>query len=202
MKHYIVVITLLLSVAFISTSCNDDTQQKQEEIKLQLQKHNDSVFQFLVKNWNFTLPRPTKELETTVSEWTSLKDLKKELSLKPVSTIQAFQKKSELLSSTAINMMYQSYPEQLNQPEVKARFTTLLTSIQNLEMYITITPIDIVVVDKCIKEVQKNIKIFYAIMEEELVRSHIPKEDGEVEMIGEMQERALDTTRNANPEEE
>lgn len=202
MKQYIAVITVLLSFAFLSTSCNDDVQKKQEEKTAQLLKHNDSVFKFLVKNWDFTTPRPTKELGTVIDKWSTWSDLKKELNLKPVSTIQAFQKKSEVLSSNALNMMYQSYPEEVRFPAVKARFTTLLNSLQLLEMYITLDPIDINLVDAHIKDVKKNIRVFYAIMEEELVRNKIPKEEGEIEMISEMNERALDATRNANPESE
>lgn len=202
MKQYIAVITVLLSFAFLSTSCNDDVQKKQEEKTAQLLKHNDSVFKFLVKNWDFTTPRPTKELGTVIDKWSTWSDLKKELNLKPVSTIQAFQKKSEVLSSNALNMMYQSYPEEVSFPAVKARFTTLLNSLQLLEMYITLDPIDINLVDAHIKDVKKNIRVFYAIMEEELVRNKIPKEEGEIEMISEMNERALDATRNANPESE
>ncbi|MDR2222573.1 MAG: hypothetical protein LBE34_07515 [Flavobacteriaceae bacterium] len=202
MKQYLVIIVSILCLSLVTSSCKDDSERKQQEIQKKLKQHNDSVFQFLAKNWKFVIPHPTNELKQNIDDWSTLNDLKKELTLAPVSTIGAFQKKAEVLSQNALNVVYQSYPAAVNYPDVKARYTALLTSIQNLEMYITVDPIDIKKVDHCIKEVQNNLRIFYAVMEEELVRTNIPKEEGEQEMIQEMQNMALDPTRNANPEDE
>ncbi|MDR0228999.1 MAG: hypothetical protein LBI72_08055 [Flavobacteriaceae bacterium] len=202
MKQYLIIILSLFGLMFITASCKDDSERKQKEIQLKIKQHNDSVFQFLTKNWKFVIPHPTNELKQNIDDWSTLNDLKKELILTPVSTIGAFKKKAEILSQNALNVVYQSYPAAVNYPDVKARYTALLTSIQNLEMYITVDPIDTKKVGHCIKEVQNNLRIFYAVMEEELVRTSLPKEEGEQEMIEEMHEIALDPTRNANPEEE
>ncbi len=196
MKNFL---TLLFVVVLSFTSCKkqeEDGFRDQEKI----QAYNDSVFNHLNEVWKINVPRGSKTLNPILEDWKPWMALVNELKLKPVSTIGAFQKKAQALSEIAQNLTYQGYPAEIDQPDIKARYTTLLTYIQNLDMYINLSPIDLEKVDVCLKDVQKSLNELVKMMEEDLLRDNYEKEEGEDLMIEEMKE-LMNNTRNANPEE-
>lgn len=191
---------LLLVVGLSLTSCKKEIDQSQIE-QTKIQQYNDSVFTHLMKEWKFKIPKPSKELAPILEEWKAWTALMNELKLRPVSTIGAFQKKATTLTEVAQNLTYQGYPIQLDTPDIKARYSTLLTSFQNLEMFIDLDPVDIEQVDKWLNNIQLSLDDIVRMMEENLVRQNYVKEEGEATMLEDMQE-FRNEMRRANPEEE
>ncbi|TDS57874.1 hypothetical protein [Myroides indicus] len=195
MKNYLFFILSLIALSITTYSCKDNSKVEQER-QIKIKEYNDSIFAFVQKNWNFKIPRTSPELAQELENWKMWQEFKQEIELKPVSTLGAFQKKAEKLSSSVLSLTFQSYPNKLNQPDIKARVTVLLTSLNNLEMFIKLDPIPMDKVDIYLKEVQTNLKVLIMQMEENLAKTKIPKEIGEQEML-----EAMDETRRANPEE-
>ncbi len=196
MKNFL---ALLFILVFCITSCKKQDEKgfhNQEKV----QAYNDSVFNQLNKVWKINVPKGSKALNPILEDWKPWMALVNELKLKPVSTISAFQKKAQVLSEVAQNLTYQGYPAEIDRPDIRARYTTLLTYIQNLDMYINLSPIDLEKVDICLKDVQKSLNELVKMMEEDLIRDNYEKEEGEEIMIEEMKQM-MNTTRNANPEE-
>lgn len=193
-------IILLLVVGLSLGSCKKEIDQSQVE-QTKLQQYNDSIFSHLMKEWKFRVPKTSKELTPILTDWKPWNNLMNEVKLRPVSTIGAFQKKAATLTEVAQNLTYQAYPSQLNTPDIQARYTTLLTSFQNLEMYIDLDPIDVEKVDEWLDRIQINMDGLVRMMEENLVRQNYAKQAGEDAMLEEMQQMRNEV-RNANPEEE
>lgn len=193
-------IILLLVIGLSLASCKKESDQNQLE-QAKLQQYNDSVFSHLMKEWKFKLPKTSKELTPILEEWKPWNNLINEVKLRPVSTINAFQKKAATLSEIAQNLTYQGYPIQLDSPDIKTRYTTLLTAFQNLEMYIDLNPVDLEKVDLWLDNIQISLDDIVRMMEENLVRQNYTKQEGEDAMLQEMQEMRNEM-RNANPEEE
>jgi len=191
---------LLVILALNLTSCKKEIDQSALE-QTKLQQYNDSVFTHLMQQWKFKVPKANKDLTPILSEWKAWTDLTNELKLRPVSSIGAFQKKAATLSEVAQNLTYQSYPPELDAPDIKARYSTLLTSFQNLEMYISLNPVDVEKVDQWIRNIQISLDDLVRMMEEDLIRTNYIKEEGEDEMLEQMEEFRSET-RRANPEEE
>lgn len=193
-------IILLLVVGLSLGSCKKEIDQSQVE-QTKLQQYNDSIFSHLIKEWKFKVPKTSKELTPILEEWKPWNNLINEVKLRPVSTIGAFQKKAATLTEIAQNLTYQGYPSQLDTPDIHTRYTTLLTSFQNLEMYIELDPINVEKVDEWLDNIQINLDDIVRMMEENLMRQNYAKQEGEDAMLEEMQE-FRNEMRRANPEEE
>ncbi len=191
---------LLLVVGLCLTSCKKEIDNSELE-QAKIQQYNDSVFSHLMKEWKFKIPKASKELTPILEEWKPWTNLINEVKLRPVSTIGAFQKKAATLSEIAENLTYQSYPAQLNTPDIQTRYTTLLNSFQNLEMYVNLDPVNLDKVDEWLHNIQISLDDIMRMMEENLVRQNYAKQEGEEVMLQEM-EALRNETRNANPEEE
>jgi len=198
MKNIWTIILLVLSLNL--TSCKKEVDQSAIE-QTKLQQYNDSVFTHLMKEWKFKIPKTSKELTPILEDWKAWTNLINELKLRPVSTIGAFQKKAVTLSEIAENLPYQGYPSALDTPDIKIRYSTLLTAFQNLDMYINLNPVNIEKVDEWLDNIQLNLDDIVRMMEENLVRQNYAKEAGEDAMLQEMEEFRNDM-RKANPEEE
>ncbi|MGG5505579.1 MULTISPECIES: hypothetical protein [unclassified Myroides] len=191
---------LLLVVGLCLTSCKKEIDNSAIE-QAKIQQYNDSVFSHLMKEWKFKIPKASKELTPILEEWKPWTNLINEVKLRPVSTIGAFQKKATTLSEIAENLTYQSYPTQLNTPDIQTRYTTLLNSFQNLDMYVNLDPVNLEKVDEWLHNIQISLDDIMRMMEENLVRQNYAKQEGEEAMLQEMEE-LRNETRNANPEEE
>lgn len=192
------IIVFAITLGF--TSCKkegDTTLREQEKQKV----YNDSVFNHLDKSWKIKVPKGSQSVSKVLEDWKPWVALVNELKLKPVATIGAFQKKASALSEVAVNLTFQGYPVEVDYPDIKARYSTLLTSIQNLDMYINNSPIDLEKVDFYLKEVQANLNELVKMMDEDQIRMNYEKEEGEEEMVEEMRTMMIES-RRANPEEE
>ncbi|MEC4115739.1 hypothetical protein [Myroides phaeus] len=192
-KSLLAIFLMLFSISLLTTSCKDEEKfEKEQEIKIS--QHRDSVFAFLKNNWKFSLPKPSNELKPLLDDWKAWQEFKQELSLKPVTTIGAFQKKADVLTQKLSSLSYQKMPEEINLPDVKARITLLQTSLNNLHLFIIQEPIEIDRLDNDLKQVNNSIKLLFDQMEENLIKNRVPKEIGEEEML-----EAISTERRANP---
>lgn len=188
-----IILPLLFLVSILSFSCKDEEQYAKEQ-ELKIARHNDSVYDFLTKNWNLRLPSLTPELDVILKEWKPWQELAQEVRLKPVSAIGEFQKRSARLSELLSSLSYQQYPQELDLPDIKARVALLQTSLNNLNMFLEVEPIDIKKLDYNIKYANRAFRLLTAQMEETIRKASVPKEEGEAELI-----EAISTERLANP---
>ncbi len=189
MRHF-----LLIGILFISVfaSCKKVDTREQEN-QLRAQKHTDTVFTILTKNWVFKIPTQSTALQAEVSDWKAWLEFRNDISIKPISSISAFQKKSEILSNSSLNL-FNEIPTNLNRPDIRSRITVLNTLLSNLEMYLTLDKIQEKQIIRLIPQINTAIASLVSQMEEIVVKKSIPKEVGEAEML-----QALDTLRFANP---
>lgn len=189
MRVYLLVFSTLL---FFLASCKDQ-EKAQQEHTLRAQQHTDSVFSLLEEKWNFRIPAVSKKVDAEIAEWSQWSDFKKEIKLKPVASISAFQKKIDKLNTAATALQY-NIPTNLDKPEIRARVTVLTNTFNNLQMYLNVQPIPYQEIETLLPQVNKQLISMVQKMEELLIKKDIPKEIGEEEML-----RALDTLRHANP---
>lgn len=185
-------IGLLISLLLIMNSCKDNTKELQEN-QVRLQEHNDSVFKVLNEKWNFRMPAVSSAVSEEIKDWKQWSEFNDELKFKPVSSIVAFQKKTEKLNSI-LSALPGSLPTEFEQPEIRARFTVLINTFNFIDMYLRIDPVPINEIDALLPQVNKQITSITQKMDEIMIKKSIPKEIGEEEMF-----RALDTVRHANP---
>ena len=185
-------IGLLISLLLILNSCKDNTKELQEN-QIRLQEHNDSVFKVLNEKWNFRMPAVSKPVSEEIKDWKQWSELNDELKFKPVSSIVAFQKKTEKLNSI-LSALPGSIPTELDLPEIRARFTVLINTFNFVDMYLRVDPVPISEINSLLPQVNKQLTSITQKMDEIMIKKSIPKEIGEEEML-----RALDTIRHANP---
>lgn len=185
---------IILFVFFICALSCKDNRKELEESQLRAQQHVDSVFTLLEKNWNFRVPVIPASVEEEIEDWKQWADFAEEIKLKPVASVGAFQKKIEKLNSTS-NVLRIDIPEKFNKPEIRSRITVINNTFNNLDMYLNVKPIPIEKIEELLPQVNKQLISLIDKMEELKIKSVIPKEIGEEDML-----RALDTIRHANPE--
>lgn len=169
-------------------SCNDEVKQREIEHTQDLKK-KELIFATLDKSWNFNTQPLNVTSQSLLANWTQWRELLRELSQKPQSSIGAFQKKSKALSKKAMDLN-QQIPAQFDKPEIKSRIAVLITKINSLNLYINLNEIPEQKIVVLIKEINSDLISLQAQMDEIVRKSLIPKEEGESEMI-----RMLDTSR-------
>lgn len=189
MKIYI---PLVISLVLTLSSCNSNDKELQQS-QIKLEQYNDSVFNVLEKSWNFRTPAISKTVLEELDQWRQWNEFSDELKFKPVASTSAFQKKTEKLN-TFVTALPASLPGNLDQPEIRARFTVLINSFNLLDMYLRLDPIPIEEITPILPQINKQLLSITQKMDELLVKKSIPREVGEEEML-----RALDTIRHANP---
>lgn len=183
----------LLSILLLTlSSCKDNTLELQQN-QVKLQAYNDSVFKVVDAKWNFKVPAVTQSVADDIQDWKQWFEFQEELKLKPVSSINAFQKKAEQLN-TLMSALPNSLPVAFDQPEIKARLTVLVNTFNFIDMYLKVDPIPIQPINELLPQVNKQLVSLVQKMDEIKIKSAIPKEIGEEEML-----RAMDTIRYANP---
>lgn len=169
-------------------SCNDEVKQREIEHARDLKK-KELVFATLDKSWSFNTQPLNATSQSLMANWTQWRELLRELSQKPQSSIGAFQKKSKVLSKKALDLN-QQIPAQFDKPEIKSRIAVLITKINSLNLFINLNEIPEQKIVLLIAEINSDLVSLQSQMDEIVRKSLIPKEEGESEMI-----RMLDTSR-------
>ncbi|MEC4052325.1 hypothetical protein VSP10_05920 [Myroides odoratimimus] len=188
-----ILLPLLFFVSIVSFSCKDEEKFAKEQ-ELKIAQHNDSVYDYLTKNWNLRIPAASAELDVILKEWKPWQEFAQEVKLKPVSTIGAFQKSANRITELLQSLTYQQYPQELDLPDIKARVALLQTSLNNLNMFLEVTPISIEKLDQNLKHTNTALRLLLAQMDENIVKAKLPQEAGEAEML-----EAINEERRANP---
>ena len=186
-------IATILVLALGLMACENDSQQQLEAQKIA--KKNEAVFKNISKMWQFNFPNARPEVKSILNGWNEWRQFEIELSQKPKSTLSAFKMKIKNVSSKADTLVI-SIPLEYNKPQILSRITTLNTKLKSLETFMNLEVIPQQKVAKLIPEINEEISGLYNQWNEIVIKKAIPKEIGEELML-----QALDTTRNANPDE-
>ncbi len=178
----------LLLLLCVLVSCQDD-QEKREAEKARDLKKKELVFANINRGWNFKTEAINPAAQSMISNWEAWRDLMRELSQKPQSSIGAFQKKARTLSTRAADLTKQ-LPPKMDRPEMKSRISVLTTKINALNLFINLDEIPDQKVVSIIADINSELTAIQLQMDEIERRSRIPREEGESEMI-----RMLDTSR-------
>ncbi|MTG96635.1 MULTISPECIES: hypothetical protein [Myroides] len=196
MKKTFLFILSIFTLSFLSIACEDKEKQQQAEQE-RYTKHQDSVFKYLEANWKIDIPETSQELTDILSKWNAWKEFKQEAELKPVTSIDAYQKKIAQIDNRLQSITFVKYPVEIDEKDNKARLTVLYNSVKNLNMFLNLDPIEIGKVDMYLKETNKNITLLIKNMERNLQAKKIPLELGEEEML-----ELINEERRANPDEQ
>jgi len=181
-------ISLFLFLAFVLNACQDDNEKRRAENEKEAKK-KEVIFNNINKGWTF-IDEPINEVsEKNVSEWKEWREFLKELGGKPRKTIGAFQKKSAAIAKKAM-ALNNNIPEQFNQPQIKSRISSLITKVKMMDLFIHLHKIPDEKVTFLIGEINKELVSLERQMDNIVVKSKIPKEQGEEDFL-----RMLDTTR-------
>ncbi len=177
----------LILICCILFSCQDE-KQREVEIARDLKKR-EVVFESVSKNWSFQTQPINPSSQNALSTWKEWRDLMREFSQKPQSSITAFQKKAKNLTTLAAKLPT-TMPAIYDIPEMKSRISVLLTKINSLNLYINLDVITDQKVHQVIDEVNSELLSVQKQMDEIDRKGRIPREEGESEMI-----KMLDTSR-------
>ncbi len=181
-------ISLFLLLIFLLNSCQDEDAKRLAANQKEAKK-NEKIFNNINKAWVF-IDEPINEVsEQNERQWTEWRDFLKEIGEKPRKTIGAFQKKSTAISKKAI-ALNSNIPSQFNQPQIKSRISILITKIKMMDLFIHLSQIPDDKVTLLIGEINKELVSLERQMDNIVVKSKIPKEQGEEDFL-----KMLDTTR-------
>lgn len=183
------VLIILFFITF-SYSCQDDNEQRLIQHQKDLAK-SDVAFKKISSAWNFRKMNLAPHSQNVIKDWTLWHLFLTELHQKPTSSIDAFQKKSKILSKKA-DELSKTIPKNILSPEFKSRFAVLLTKFNSLEMYLNLKDIPAEKVIDILSDINLQLAAIELQINEMVRKSEIKTEQGESEMI-----RLLDTTRAA-----
>lgn len=169
-------------------SCQKD---KEDKLLIENEKKTKLVVDQLSKVWSFHFPGVSQEVKNEINSWKEWQSFEQELKSKPQTSISAFKVKVSALVKKS-DSLHLGLPQKFNQPQVRSRIVAMQTKIQWLETWFELDVIPHDKVVNLVKDINTEIVAFYTQCEELVVKSKIPKEIGEEEML-----RALDTSRNA-----
>jgi hypothetical protein len=152
-----------------------------EAQKKEAQK-NEIIFTNINKGWVFQSAPINAVAENSMSFWPQWRTFMDELSQKPKSSISAFQKKSKVLTKKALELK-DNIPGQYNNPAIKSRISILITNVSLLDMYLHLTQIPHKKVVKQVAEINLELIALQREMDKIDVKSKIPVEAGESEML-------------------
>lgn len=167
-------------VTFVLYSCKEDKerlvlQQKEAQKK-------EIIFKNIKSAWRFHSPNLLPKASSIINNWTQWKDFEKELQTVPQKTLEAYQKKSILFSQKA-SLLPNSIPSFYNVPQIKSRLIILQNKCQTLELFITLNIIPQERVLQTINEINTEIISLEKQWNELIIKSEIPKEEGESDLI-------------------
>ncbi|ESU29091.1 hypothetical protein FLJC2902T_11290 [Flavobacterium limnosediminis JC2902] len=184
--------SLLLLLSLLLFSCNNKQERIADSDKAA--KHNDSVFAVISQNWKFNIPPVSPKVQPHINRWQEWRTFNQELQQKPKSSLNAFRLKAKTLTVKG-DLLNNNAPALFDKPAVKSRISTLNTKLKSLETYITLEYIPTKKVTTLIQEITTEVTSIQNQMNEIIVKSEIPKEEGEAIML-----QALDTARHARRE--
>ena len=179
--------TVIFSLLFL-ISCQNDTETQLKEQKKEAKKA-EAIFRNIENGWEFVIEPMEPIAQSKINQWQEWRSFVNEIQQKPKSSIGAFQKKAEVLSSQATSLN-NNIPAQFNKPPIKSRITALSTRVKALDLYIHLTQIPDKKVIENIGEINQEINSIQLQIEEMVRRSQIPIETGESDII-----RMKDTAR-------
>ncbi|WP_396212540.1 hypothetical protein [Flavobacterium sp.] len=183
--------SLLLLVTFLFSCQQDDAKRKAEQLKDI--KKKEVVFYAINEAWFFDIPEMTEKARVITNNWAELRLFVTELDQKPTSSINAFQKKAKILSKKVAELN-NNIPAEFNTTPVRSRIAILNTKINSLNLYINLRDIPVKKVEKILAEINVELYWFYEQMEEIIIKSEIPAEDGEPDfMLMKDSKRAIPT---------
>lgn len=180
---------IIVFLVLFLTSCKEDKQALLEAQQRESQRVEALVAELQAK-WKFTLPDYTPEQQAFFQDWGQWFVLLSELKQTPQGSLKAFQDKASNLS-LKVSDVTESIPVSLQRPELKSRFTVLRTKINALDLFVSLDQVPMEKVNICIVEINEQLVAIQAQVQEYILRTSIPMEEGERQMI----ERMRDTTR-------
>lgn len=181
-------ISLFLLLIFVLNSCQNQDEKRRAENAKEAKKKG-IVFKNINKAWTF-IDEPINEIaEEKISSWTEWREFLKEIGDKPRKTIGAFQKKSTAISKKAM-ALNNNIPAEFNVPAIKSRISILITKVRMMDLFLHLSTIPDDKVAFLIQEINKELISLERQMDQVIVKSKIPKEEGEEDFL-----KMLDTTR-------
>lgn len=190
---YLKLTILFCLTSLILLSCQDDDKQRRAEA-VKARKQNDSILKYLSNNWKFNVQPASAKVQEKLATWNEWQQFKTELQEKPAGSIESYRQKTQNLAAKA-DQLRNNIPPFFDKPQVRSRISVLITKMKSLYTYTNVSVIPEKKVVGIINDITKEANSLQRQLNELVVRSEIPKEMGEEEML-----RALDTVRHANPE--
>jgi hypothetical protein len=181
-------VVFLSLISFLALSCQEDAAQRKIEQEREAKK-NDAIFNNINRGWIFDIVPLESTTQSKINNWNEWRTFLNEINQKPKSSISAFQKKAKVLSSKVVELN-NNIPVEFNKPQIKARIAVVTTKVKSLDLYINLSAIQDKKVVKLVSEINREIEYLQLQLEEIVIRSQIPKEEGEPDLI-----RMKDTTR-------
>ncbi len=182
---------LIIFISVFLFSCEEDTTKAENE---KIIAKNAQTFNLINSVWNLSIPTTSPNVKNELANWNAWQQFVIEINQKPKSNLTAFQLKTKNLSSKIDSLQF-DIPFQFDKPQVKSRISALSTKIKMLDNFIQLTDVPQNKIKALIPEINQEIAALVGQWEEIYIKKQIPVEEGESYMI-----KALDTTRNANPE--
>lgn len=174
-------IVFLSLISFLVFSCQDDSAQRKIEQEKQAKK-NEAIFDNINRGWIFELTPLEPATQSRINNWNEWRNFISEINQKPKSTIGAFQKKAKTLADRAM-ALNNNIPSEFNLPQTKARIGVIVTKIKSMNLFINLNQIQDKKVVKLIGEINMEIDYLQLQLEEIVIRSQIPREEGEPDII-------------------
>lgn len=174
-------ISFAILFTFLLASCNENAKQRLEAQKKEAEK-NKVIFAAIDSGWKFQSQPINEVSEKSMSFWPQWRTFIDELSQKPKSSISAFQKKSKALTKKALELK-DNIPGQYSNPAIKSRISILITNVSLLDMYLHLTQIPYKKVVNQVAEINLELIALQREMDKIDVKSKIPVETGETEML-------------------
>lgn len=187
--NFFKILTLSLFCGFLLFSCKDENEQALLVEKME--KKNLESFNQINKAWALNIPNASIEVSSVLNQWKEWKSFEQEIKQKPKSSISAFKQKVLNLVSKS-DSLHLNVPSKFNKPQVRSRIVALQTKILALDTYFSLDIVPHQKVQDLIAAINKEMNAFYMQCEEIVVKSRIPTEIGEPQIIS-----IKDTTRNA-----
>ena len=185
MKLKLLFLTL---ISILTISCKDDSAQRKIEQEKQVKK-NEAIFDNINRGWIFDITPLNSTTQSKINNWNEWRTFLNEIKQKPKTSISAFQKKAKVLSKKVVELN-NNIPSEFSKPQVKTRIAVVTTKVRSLDLYINLNPIPDKKVVKLVSEINREIEYLQLQLEEIVIRSQIPKEEGEPDLI-----RMKDTAR-------
>lgn len=195
-KHFMKYIFFLAVTAVCALGCTKGTAPEQGTTTKISQ---DSLIRTIHQKWKFSISISNPAVSTKLNNWEEWRNYANEITISPSPSLSGFTFKSAAFVQK-VSALRISIPEAYNKQETKARLALLETNVQNLDMLLELEPLNPKEITKLLAAIQKNTNSLINQFDEFEVKSKIPKEEGEDQLL-----QPVDTikraTLNAIPKE-